>query len=444
MGTRFRFLLGSLLAVSLIIILFFAFRPRGRADFGPATAVCPGPDQFGYTCTSADGYAYIDATQDTGLYDDDGIVTLQLPFPFTFYGTTYTSVQASSNGNLQFANGNPHYFNECLLNGPQPGMGDMIAPFWDDLDLTAVGFLETEVVGSAPNRVFVVEWDDVPRFGEGGDNLVTFAVHLLEATQSIAFLYEDVTTVADSNGRSATIGLQSEAAGISLQFGCNQPAVNNNSGLLFPFPEQPNPDIGRETAVYLPPTVGPNAKGEVLTLLTAVNQRGAAALPQLQRHWLSQTPQRLSEWTWADLDGNGRDELILLWRGPARQPQLSQLVVLTPDDDGQMDLMLDHRFSRRSDPTPQLTLAETADLTGDGRPDLLLTDKQNGYQFALTTADGSLNLLPLPDRCQGGLRLLTPAGSPVPQIIRDGCAAPGRTAVAWNGQAFTTAPTTTP
>ncbi|MGB5057621.1 MAG: hypothetical protein WBO48_02965, partial [Candidatus Promineifilaceae bacterium] len=75
MRTRTKLLFGSLLLVILIIALFFLFRPEGRAEFGPAAAICPGPDQFGYTCTTADGYAYIDATQDTGLYEDDGIIS---------------------------------------------------------------------------------------------------------------------------------------------------------------------------------------------------------------------------------------------------------------------------------------------------------------------------------------------------------------------------------
>ncbi len=436
MRTRTKLLFGSLLLVILIIALFFLFRPEGRAEFGPAAAICPGPDQFGYTCTTADGYAYIDATQDTGLYEDDGIIGLDLPFPFTFYGTTYTSVQASSNGNLQFANSNPFYLNDCLTGGPLTGMGDMLAPYWDDLDLTTFGFLQTEVVGTTPKRVFVVEWDSVPQYGGGEDDTLTFAVQLFEDTQAVVFLYKDATTQFEGNGRSATIGLQSEAAGISLQFSCNQTAVNDTTGLLFPYPAAPNPDVGQAAALLQTQPAVPLVKGEVTTLLTSLNQRGPAALAPLQRLWLSQTPQRQSEWTWVDLNGDGRDELILIWRGPIRQPELNELVVLTPDADGQMSLWLDQRLASRTDITPRLTFAEVADLTADQTPDLLLTDPDNGYQFVLTSALGDLALLPLPDRCRGGLRLLAQDGTPHLQIIRDGCTTEGRTAVTWNGQEF--------
>jgi hypothetical protein len=55
-----------------------------------------------------------------------------------------SSVYASSNGNLQFTSRNPSFSSSCLERGPATGMGDMLAPYWDDLNLTFVGLLETE------------------------------------------------------------------------------------------------------------------------------------------------------------------------------------------------------------------------------------------------------------------------------------------------------------
>jgi hypothetical protein len=401
MRARSRLLIGFLLLIVLALALFFFFRPQeGQAAYGPAAALCPGPDQFGYTCASADGFAYLDATQDTGLYLDDGLVEVTLPFAFNFYGTTYTRLWASSNGFLRFDSGAAPYMNECLSSGPVTGLGDMIAPYWDDLDLTEYGYLETAVFGAAPARVFVVEWDNVPY--HGSDEGLSFAVHLFEGSNDIVFLYEDVTTAGESNGRSATIGLQSEAAGISLQYSCDQASVSDASGRHFPYPAAPNP------AVTLPhqsvpgadhplPTTTISAKGEVATLLNALNQQGLTAVAQLQRHWLSQTPPRMSEWARVDLDGNGREELILLWRGPAQHPELSQLVVLTPDEAGQMRLWLDHRFAARTGPTPQFTLGKVTDLTGDNQPDLLLIGQNDDTDAhrVLTAVGDKLHLLSL-------------------------------------------------
>ena len=41
---------------------------------GPPVTVCPGPDEYGYACTPGDAVAYIDASNDTLLYQDDGLV----------------------------------------------------------------------------------------------------------------------------------------------------------------------------------------------------------------------------------------------------------------------------------------------------------------------------------------------------------------------------------
>ena len=181
-----------LLLLTAVVILFFVLRRDTQAAYGTAVALCPGPDLYGYTCDSGTAFAYIDATIDTRLYADDGVTSLDLPFPFTFYGTTYTEIQASSNGNLQFGNANAFFGNSCMDQAPVSGMGDMMAPFWDDLDLTAFGFLEYELVGEAPNRIFVLEWDNIPRFGDPDDR-VTFAVQLFE--ESLASVKKSVSVL---------------------------------------------------------------------------------------------------------------------------------------------------------------------------------------------------------------------------------------------------------
>lgn len=102
----------------------------------------------------------------------------------------------------------------------------------------------------------MLEWDDIPRYDDPGDR-VTFAVQLFEETQDILFLYADVTMLQGNNGSSATIGIQSEAQGLALQFGCNQPVVADASRVRFTVPEDANGDLGLETAVFNPSTVAP-------------------------------------------------------------------------------------------------------------------------------------------------------------------------------------------
>ena len=76
------------------------------------------------------------------------MVQLDLPFPFIFYGREYTTVTAAVNGNLQFGSDNPLAFPSCLL--PAAGMGQLISPYWADLDLTLFGALRDR--GVSPVR----------------------------------------------------------------------------------------------------------------------------------------------------------------------------------------------------------------------------------------------------------------------------------------------------
>lgn len=422
-----------LLLLCLILVMdagFFLFTRITRAEFGPTVALCPGPDNYGYTCTGGEGFAAIDATHDTGLYADDGTVSLELPFVFTFYGTDYTVVQASSNGNLQFGNGNAAYENTCLTAGPAAGMGDMIAPYWDDLDLTYMGFLETETIGTEPDRIFVVEWDDVPRYSANDDDRVTFSVQLFEGSNDIVFLYEDVGMFDGKNGRSATIGLQSAAQGLALQYSCNQAAVRDSQRLHIVYPEKANADLGRGNVLYRPQeNVEMRAKGEITTLISALNLRGPRIMAALQKQWLNQRPQRMSEWTWLP-DENGRSQLLLLWRGPQARPDLAQLILLAADEQGQWTLQFNHRFVSREETHPQIKWVAAADVTADGLADVLLRDKENGRSYLFTSHANTPSLHTLPETCTGNITIHNNA------IIRSGCQTPGKFAVIWNGSEF--------
>ncbi len=391
-----------LLLATAVLFIFLLARRTIQADRGPQLALCPGPDSYGYTCAPGSQFAYIDATQDTQLYADEGTVTINLPFPFTFYGTVYTEINVGSNGTVQFGAANANFNNVCLAAQPANDMGDMVAPYWDDLDLTFQGFLETETVGAAPNRIFVVEWDDIPRFGDNPDDLVTFAVQLFESSSDIVFLYEDVTTFTGHNGSSATIGLQSEAQGLALQFSCNQAAIADAGRIYFPHPEVPNPDVGQERASE---SAAPNeiiAKGLTAELIASLNQRGPAVLAQLPARWRSQSPPRAAVWEWVDMTGNGRPELILLWYGGRQHPELAQLVILATDESGQMRLRFDETLSTRAAAVAEVKFAATADLTDDNRPDILLQG-DDGQLWMVTAVNDAFARRLIPERCQGSL-----------------------------------------
>jgi len=415
------------------LALFFFWRGRTAVAYGPLIAFCPGPDHYGYTCAPGTGYTYLPATTESFLYRDDDLVTLSLPFPFTYYGSEYTELHASSNGNIQFTTRNPAYFNQCLDGGPIAGMGDMIAPFWDDLDLSFYGYLRYETVGVTPNRIFVVEWVDVPPYGSPDDRF-TFAVQLFEGSNDILFWYQDVAAVRGHNGRSATIGLQSERLGIALQYSCNQPAVADATALHFVHPAQPNTAVQPAASFVLEDKADFLLKGDLALLLDTVNRQGTAGLPALNRRWLSEVEPRHSQWFWADIAGSGRDELIWLWQGGQRHPRFTSLAVLGYDKSGQMAPLLFAPLAGRDDQPAHLQLKGGLDLTGNGLADFILHDSESGQIWLVTAVAEAVTLQPLDLTCRGSVGLLTG------QLVLSGCGGKGRQPYVWDGRQFQPAP----
>lgn len=206
------------------------------------TGNCPAPGY--YNCEDLVTRDWITATLNTGLTGDDQVRTIPIGFAFNFYGAGYTQVGVSSNGNLQFTTNNSGWNNTCPL--PDPALGRMIAPLWDDLDLSAGGAVYYLTTGSAPDRVLTVEWRNVPHWS--GSNGVTFEVQMEEATGDIYLLYRDVDFGNSSynNGASASVGLQDTSSG--LEYSCNQAVLFDGlnirwfpAGTPTPTPTAPSP-----------------------------------------------------------------------------------------------------------------------------------------------------------------------------------------------------------
>src|SRR4051812_15006244 len=111
MGTRLwgnvRNLAWSVVAVAMLAATF--------ASAARATTI--GPDASGFTATNTTAFAFEDVSG-TGTRvlpnTDDGFVSIPIGFNFNFYGTTYTSLFASSNGLITFGAGNISFANDNL------------------------------------------------------------------------------------------------------------------------------------------------------------------------------------------------------------------------------------------------------------------------------------------------------------------------------------------
>jgi hypothetical protein len=194
----------------------FGVNGHGSVPSGGVTPT-PTPMCMDYTITATTG-TIVPGTDDTGNHCDDCITLMALPFPVTFYDQTFFSVGVSSNGNLQFTGANQSDFaNFCL---PTATVIDLIAPYWQDLydaDTTSGQGVFTSVSGTAPNRIFNIEFRE-SFFGVAGPPVLDFEVRLHEDTSNFEIIYGALN---GNTGDSANVGTQRDTGSRFTQFQCN-------------------------------------------------------------------------------------------------------------------------------------------------------------------------------------------------------------------------------
>src|SRR5205085_1881583 len=108
------------------------FTPTNTPTITPTNTPLPtcGPSS-NYLVTTSTG-APLGTTTNlvAGSQGDDNVVAIPLPFTFYLYGQAFNSVNASTNGNLQFNSSNNQYLNSCPI--PRSDFTDAIMPYWDD------------------------------------------------------------------------------------------------------------------------------------------------------------------------------------------------------------------------------------------------------------------------------------------------------------------------
>jgi hypothetical protein len=164
--------------------------------------------------------------------EDEDYAQVPLPFGFPFFDRNFTSISVGSNGTLYFEDLYLGFNNTPIPAANQYGVSRFIAVFWDDLDPSAGGRVYYQITGSAPNRRFIAQWNEVPPWSEGGGG--TFQAILYEGSGGILLQYLDTNfnNTSVNSGIGATVGVQNDAA-TGTQYSYNQPVLRDGLAVLF-------------------------------------------------------------------------------------------------------------------------------------------------------------------------------------------------------------------
>lgn len=161
-------------------------------------------------------------TTEIGLAgEDDEFVVVVLPFPISFYGTTYTSAAVSSNGNVQFdvANADSDYDDgECL---PEDDFGPTVFGYFGDILLEDAGDgVFSAVTGAAPNRQFILEWRG--HYFEDDELPLNFEIIFYESSDTITVIY----ATSSETPSMFMVGVQEAFDGRLTQWDCGDPLAD--------------------------------------------------------------------------------------------------------------------------------------------------------------------------------------------------------------------------
>lgn len=171
----------------------------------------PGINDYART-TFAAGMTALSAAS-AGPTGDDASAVVNIGFTFSYMGSGYTQMLICTNGWASFnQSGGTQNDNTVLFTTGVPNT--TLAPWFDDLSITGgSSAMSYKTTGSAPNRVFTIEWKNAQSYFTGATAQLNFQIILYETTNIIEFHYGSVTAGSHNAGESASIGLEDATGG---------------------------------------------------------------------------------------------------------------------------------------------------------------------------------------------------------------------------------------
>jgi hypothetical protein len=161
---------------------------------------------------SVDDQYYVDPATPTGGATVTG-PGLDIGFPFVYNEATYDRFGVSTNGWISLGQ-------STLATPVDLTTGDYLSPLatvstlrplisglgFDLLGHTG-GTIRTETIGTAPNRVCVIQWKDYARYDYTTNDNINFQIRLYETTNEVKFVYGNFSTTSADAGKTAQVGI---------------------------------------------------------------------------------------------------------------------------------------------------------------------------------------------------------------------------------------------
>jgi hypothetical protein len=215
-------------------------RPAGGqpTDMPGVPQTTGGPDDYGYTWNDTEPFNWIDGTINTGLGGTTHTAgPISLPFSFKFYENSYSQLYISKYGYISFTD---DYLADRQSQVPRPSdPNNVVAPHWVPALINENGYggsVKYSSGGSAPNRYFVIEWEEIRDSYSPATTYYTFELILHENGDAV-FQYAVMTY--GGGGRScAHAGIEDNEGLDGLAYGefCQQYSSNKAVRFYRPVP----------------------------------------------------------------------------------------------------------------------------------------------------------------------------------------------------------------
>jgi hypothetical protein len=203
----------------------------------PVPADYTGPDAYGYYAYSSEDSFY----DQTPVFDwveiegtgnllglpliSDYTATVNLPFPFQYYGINYNTVRVSTDGWLAFGSGTQ----TAPVNMPLPNndnVNNMVGVFWDDLYDNEFFMGKILFYHDVFQHRFIIEWDSISHNAFSSTPIKEYFQAILLNPEyyttttgdgDIIVQYRSVTDIS-----SCTVGIENQTQDVGLQYVYNE------------------------------------------------------------------------------------------------------------------------------------------------------------------------------------------------------------------------------